>query len=49
MGQATEKLKPRIHVACLAAYNNGWLHGVWIDVEDDADAVRDATNAMLKA
>ncbi|WP_426033321.1 antirestriction protein ArdA, partial [Caulobacter sp. DWP3-1-3b2] len=36
MGQATEKLKPRIYVACLAAYNNGWLHGVWIDVEDDA-------------
>ena len=49
MGQATEKLEPRIYVACLAAYNNGWLHGAWIDVEDDADAVRDAINAMLKA
>ena len=20
----------RIYVACLAAYNNGYLHGVWI-------------------
>ncbi len=49
MGQTTEKLEPRIYVACLAAYNNGWLHGAWIDVEDDADAVRDAINAMLKA
>ncbi len=25
MGQAAEKLEPRIYVACLAAYNNGWL------------------------
>ena len=49
MGQAAEKLEPRIYVACLAAYNNGWLHGAWIDVEDDADAVRDAINAILKA
>ncbi len=49
MGQAAEKLEPRIYVACLAAYNNGWLHGAWIDVEDDADAVREAINAMLKA
>lgn len=48
MGEVAEKLEPRIYVACLAAYNNGWLHGVWIDVEDDADAVRDAINAMLK-
>jgi hypothetical protein len=42
MGQAAENLEPRIYVACLAAYNNGLLHGAWIDVEDDADAVRDA-------
>lgn len=46
MGQAAEKLEPRF--ACPAAYNNGWLHGAWIEVEDDADAVRDAINVMLK-
>ena len=23
---------PRIYVACLAAYNNGYLHGKWIEV-----------------
>lgn len=23
--------QPRIYVACLAAYNNGYLHGCWID------------------
>jgi len=49
MGQAAEKLEPRIYVACLAAHNNGWLHGAWIDVEEDADAVQGAINAMLKA
>jgi len=24
---------PRIYVACLASYNNGVLHGSWIDCE----------------
>lgn len=49
MGQASENLEPRIYVACLAAYNAGRLHGAWIDVDDDADAVRAAIAAMLKA
>jgi len=49
MGQATEKLEPRIYVACLAAYNSGWRHGTWIVVEDDADPVREAIAAMLQA
>ena len=48
MGQAAEDLEPRIYVACLAAYNSGWLHGAWIDVGDDADAVWAAIAAMLK-
>ena len=37
MTSATES-NPRIYVACLAAYNNGYLHGVWIDADQDADA-----------
>jgi len=49
MGQAADDLEPRIYVACLAAYNGGRLHGAWIEVEDDADAVREAIAAMLKA
>jgi antirestriction protein len=28
---ATLTTEPRIYVACLAAYNNGNLHGAWID------------------
>jgi antirestriction protein len=49
MGQAAETLEPRIYVACLAAYNDGHLHGVWIDIEDDANAVREAIAKMLEA
>lgn len=48
MGYAAEKIEPRIYVACLAAYNDGWLYGAWIEVDDDADAVRDAIAVMLK-
>ncbi len=38
---------PRIYVACLAAYNNGHLHGAWIDVEDE-DGIREAVRDILK-
>ncbi len=38
---------PRIYIACLAAYNNGHLHGAWIDADQDADQIRDAIAAML--
>lgn len=37
----------RIYVACLAAYNNGILHGCWIDAEQDAYAIYDDVRAML--
>jgi len=40
-------INPRIYVACLAAYNNGYLHGAWIDADQDADKIRDAIAAML--
>lgn len=33
------ELKPSIYVACLAAYNNGYLHGKWLDANQDADAL----------
>jgi len=35
------KSEPKIYVACLAAYNNGILHGRWIDANQDADTIRD--------
>lgn len=40
---------PRIYVACLAAYNNGILHGAWIDADQDAGEIYDEIQHMLKA
>jgi antirestriction protein len=40
----------RIYAACLASYNNGILHGRWIDCDGkDADDIQGEVNAMLKA
>lgn len=39
----------RIYVACLAAYNNGILHGRWIDALQDSDAILEEIGRMLKA
>ncbi|GAA6168436.1 antirestriction protein ArdA [Sessilibacter corallicola] len=39
----------RIYVADLAAYNNGILHGVWIDSTQHIDDIWDAVRGMLKA
>lgn len=37
----------RIYVACLASYNNGILHGQWIDANQGEDHIRDCIKAML--
>ena len=37
----------RIYVADLAAYNNGKLHGVWIDATQDISDIQEQINAML--
>ena len=37
----------RIYVADLAAYNNGKLHGVWINACDDVDDIKTQINEML--
>lgn len=39
----------RIYVACLAAYNNGILHGEWIDADQGSEGIRSAIAEMLKA
>lgn len=39
---------PRIWVASLSDYNNGHLHGVWIDAAQDVDAIHDEIAAMLR-
>jgi antirestriction protein len=40
--------RPRIYVACLAAYNNGCLHGRWITTTTP-DEIRTQVRAMLAA
>jgi antirestriction protein len=40
-------LEPRIYVACLAAYNNGYLHGEWIDANQDTDSLNDEVKKIL--
>ena len=42
----TPETRPRIYVACLAAYNNGCLHGRWIEATTP-DEVMSEVRAML--
>lgn len=46
---APETVTPRIYVACLAAYNNGILHGAWIDAARETWALWDDVRDMLLA
>jgi antirestriction protein len=41
--------QPRIYVACLAAYNNGYLHGAWIDAAQEPWSIYDDVKTMLIA
>ena len=38
---------PKLYIADLAAYNNGKLHGVWIDATDDIDCINEQIQTML--
>jgi len=38
----------RFYAACLAAYNNGRLHGHWIDASSDIEEMQKAIAKMLK-
>ena len=40
-------MNPRIYAACLAAYNQGVDHGVWIDADPDADDIQADLDEML--
>jgi len=41
--------QPKIYVACLAAYNNGRLHGQWIDANQETDEIHSEIKKMLKS
>lgn len=38
---------PKIYVACLAAYNNGILHGQWIEANQEAEDIQTEIKEML--
>ena len=42
------ELSPRIWLGCLAAYNNGTLHGKWLDAEQDPEDLLEEAHEMLK-
>lgn len=44
-----DQVTPRIYVACLAAYNNGILHGRWIDANQSVADIHAEIAAILKA
>lgn len=41
-------MKPRIYVACLAAYNSGIHHGSWIDADQDLEDLQNAVKDILQ-
>jgi len=41
--------KPRIYVACLAAYVSGHLHGEWIEPSDTVEGLQKQINQVLKS
>lgn len=44
-----QKVEIKIYVACLAAYNNGILHGAWVDATKGEAAIWEGINAVLKS
>ena len=46
-GERERKAQPRIYVASLADYNEGRLHGAWIDADQDEDELDRAIKEML--
>lgn len=44
----TQTETPQIYVADLAAYNNGMLHGKWIDATQSAEEIEEEVREMLK-
>lgn len=46
MGQPLKHPTPQVFVTCLAAYNNGTLHGEWVEATDE-DELRESVKRVL--
>lgn len=49
MNNQEKTLKPKIYVACLASYNDGILHGDWIDADISEDEIHEEIQKILKS
>lgn len=45
----TKFTQPQIYVACLAAYNEGSLHGKWIDVPNDKETLLESIKEIISS
>jgi antirestriction protein len=45
--ECTDENTPKIYVACLSAYNNGYLHGLWVDATQEPEDIQDDIKWML--
>jgi len=43
----TTQTTPKVYVACLAAYNNGILHGAWIEANQGKEGIQEEIQDML--
>lgn len=46
--EGTREVAPRIYVASLSDYNDGRLHGTWIDADADPDDIKSSIERMLQ-
>lgn len=40
---------PKLYIACLAAYNNGFLHGKWVNATQSVEDIWKEIHAVLKS
>lgn len=45
--ETAEQERPHIYVASLSDYNNGHLHGAWLDATDPVEGLQEAVDTML--
>lgn len=45
----TNEDTPQIYIACLSAYNNGFLHGAWVDASEGIEHVRECIKDILSS
>ena len=49
MTYENRNLEPKIYLACLASYNNGILHGKWVDANLSVEEIKAEIQEMLKS